>query len=184
MKRYINLLPPQDQKQFRLGRINAQILRFGIWVILSLLIFSAILFVSFLFLRADLEAADEEVALKTKALAEVKETSVRKEVEEYNQNLKNFETLIQTNELWSKVLMEIAKNLPPDMTIDSLQVSRTDRKVELSGHARARTSVLEFRRLLLNSSMVSAVNFPLANLEKPSDLKWKYRFFINQEFLR
>lgn len=184
MKKYINLLPPESQKQIRLGRVNAQFFDFGIWVVLSLLIFSAVLFVSLLFLRGNLEGTQEEVARQSRALAEVKEAPVKKEVEEYNKNLKNFETLVQTREPWSKVLMEIAKNLPADMTIDTMSISRLERKVELAGHARTRGSVLQFRGSLLNSRLVRSVNFPLMNLEKPRDLKWKYRFFVQEEFLQ
>lgn len=184
MKKYINLLPPENQKQIRLARINTQILSFGIWVFISLLVFAATLFTTLLFLQGHLQASSEEVAQKTKALAEVKEASVRNEVEEYNNNLNNFEILQSANQAWSRVLIETAANLPPDMTIDTLTISRQDRKVELLGHARSRNSVLQFRRSLLNSSMVSGINFPLANLEKPADLKWKYRFYVAPEFFK
>ena len=184
MKKYINLLPPENQKEIRSSRINTHFLDFGIWVVLSLLVFSTVLFISFLILRGNLNAREEEVARENRALAEVKETSVRKEVEDYNQNLTNFQTLAETSETWSKVLIEIAKNLPINLTIDSLSINRLDHKVELSGHAATRGAVLDFRHNLLNSRMFSRVNFPLSNLEKPAELNWKYRFFFNPDFLK
>ncbi|MDP3741455.1 MAG: PilN domain-containing protein [bacterium] len=179
MKRYINLLPPDFQKQVKLEKLQSQVVSFGIWSAVSLLVFATILFASFVVLKQSLIGLAEEVAVQTKVLDEIKETSVRKEVEIYNNNLKNFETLAAARNDWSVVLMEIARTLPKDMTIDSLTINRLDKKVELGGHSRSRDQVLQFRKNLVSSSYFTNVNFPLANLEKPTDLNWKYRFFLN-----
>lgn len=184
MKKYINLLPPDYQRDARLGRLNFQILSFGIWSIASLLIFAAILFASFVVLRQRLSGVEQEIVGESKVLDELKETSVRKEVEAYGQNLKNFETLTKARDNWSAVLVELANDLEKDMTLDTLTVGRLDRKVEVAGHAGSRSSVLKFRQSLIASAHFVNVNFPLANLEKPKDLNWKYRFYVKPEFLK
>lgn len=184
MKQYINLLPPEQQRSIRLTRLNSQVMSFGVWFILSLLVFATVLFASFLVLRQRLDAMEQEVAVQSKALDELKDTAVRKEVENFSQNLKNFETLLKARDNWSGILQELARNLPPDMAVDSLSVNRADRKIELGGRAATRSSVLEFRRHLLDSGHFANINFPLANLEKAENLRWKYRFFVNPAFLK
>ena len=68
MKRYINLLPPEQQRNIHLSRLNSQVLSFGIWLLLSLLIFSTVLFAYFLVLRQRLEQTDREVAIESQRL--------------------------------------------------------------------------------------------------------------------
>lgn len=184
MKRYINLLPPEQQKNIRLARVNSQVLSFVIWLILSILIFATVLFASFLVLRQRLESLQGEIAEQTKTLEELKETSVRKEVEIFSSNLKNFDVLQKSQDGWSRVLEEIARGLPADMTIDTMSINRADRKVELSGRGGSRNSVLQYRKTLIASANFVNLNFPLANLEKSKDLSWKYRFYVKPEFLK
>lgn len=184
MKKYINLLPSEQQSQMRLASVNSQILSFGIWLILSALVTLTILFVSFLFFRGRLSNLNDEVIVQTKVLEEVRQTAVQKEAEIYNLNLKNFETLTKAQDKWSQIMMEIGRKLPPDMSVDVLKIDRLEKKVEISGRAGSRVSVLSYRQYLIDSPYFQNINFPLSNLEKATNVNWKYRFYIKPNSLK
>lgn len=177
MKKYINLLPPSQKQRITLDKVNSQLFGFGVWTTASLLILVLLLFLGQIFLSVELEAKAQEISLQLDKLAKLQETGVRREVEVYNQRLTNFLKLEESYEDWSKLTRELAGLLPGDMTIDSLNVSRADKKIILSGHARSRASVLRLRENLLTSPNFVNVNFPLSNLESSANLVWKYRFY-------
>ena len=178
MKRNINLLPPDNQQQLKLARLNSEVLSFGIWLILSLLVFITVLFAAWIVTRSRLEGTTEQIAQQTKVLNELKQASVRREAEAYNQNLSNFQVLQKAHENWFLVLAELARRLPSDLVLDSFIMNRTNKKVEISGNAASRDSVLKFRQNLLASPYFTNVNFPLSNLEQPKNLVWKYKFYV------
>lgn len=184
MKKYVNLLPQTQQASLRLAKISSLVLSFGIWVVLSLLVTAALLFAAQVYLGKKLEAATILLASRGDELGKL-EQSVRKgEIEDLNLDLLNLQKLTGQSENLGPVLMEFAKLLPPDVTVDSITIMRADKKIEAAGRAGTRTSVLKLRQNILGSEFFKNVNFPLLNLEKPTDTNWKYRFFINPEKLK
>lgn len=181
MKKYTNLLPPREQKQVKLLRVQGQLLNFSFWLILSLLILIVSFFAAQVFLSSELELTNNQVSAKAGALANVEVTALRREVKLFNQDLANFQTLNLKRQNLSQVLIEFARALPPEVTLDSFGVNLGDYKVEVTGRALTRAAVLKLRKNLLASSYFTNVNFPLSNLEKPTNVAWKYRFYIRPE---
>lgn len=178
MKKFVNLLPPEEQKQLKLQELNRELLSFAFWLGLSFLVFIALLYAGRVFLRSELAATTQQVAAETTALTDLQEAGLPAEVEKFNLNLANFRTLTAKHETLAPVLLELAQLLPPDLTLSSLSLERKSRKVEIAGRAGSRKSVLILRRNLLTSPSFSNVNFPLSNLEKATDLPFSYRFYL------
>lgn len=178
MKRYINLLPPQEQQKIKRFEVNAQVRDFGMWFIASLLIMGVFLFAGQYFLKRELNKTMAKIQTETTVLDNFKDRSIKTEVEDFNQNLGNFTALQKQNTDWSEALRELASILPQDMTIDRLVITRQDRKVEVAGHAGSRDSVLRFREHILESKHFVNINFPLSNLQKNANLPWNYRFYL------
>lgn len=180
-KKRINLLPPQEQKEVARLEINAEILHFGIILISSLLILAAILFGMNLWLGRTVHQNDEEIAKYSSELEAYQGTSLRKEVTALNENMENFKELSEQSMEWSPFLIEFASLIPNDVTIDSLQMSRITGKVEITGKASNRSSVLALRQQVLDSKRFKNINFPLYNLETARNVSWKYRFYLRME---
>lgn len=180
MKRYINLLPPEEQKQIAASVRGAQLLSFGFLLLLSVAVLAAAIFAYQFWLRQELAAGAAEVRARTQALAELQSSQVQGEIREFNADLKNFSALAKTEGvLLGPVLLDMVRLLPADLTVDRISTSAEGR-IELAGRSGARASVLRLRQNILGSEKFVNVNFPLKNLEKPQDVNWSYRFYVKQ----
>lgn len=179
MKKFINLLPPEEQRQIQLERANHQIIKFGIWLLASLLAMMAILLTDQLLLSQTLRTSTDQVAVQRQELQRIQGTSIQKEAETLNASLKNFQSLAKQDLKFSPYLIEFAKLLPHDVTIDTFAINRSTRKVEVTGRAGTRDSILELRQNILASEFFENINFPLDNLESARDVSWKYKFYIH-----
>lgn len=184
MKHYINLLPPVEQQLLKVAETSAQVRDFGVLLGISLVVLSGFLFAAKIFLNEQLESSVAQLATETETLAWLESTSARKAVEALNLDLENFQLLEARAEKWSRVLIELARRLPADMTLDNLTIDRSSLRVEAAGRAGTRTSVLRFRETLLDSEYFANVNFPLSNLERSRNVPWQYRFQIKPEKLK
>lgn len=178
VKRYINLLPPREQQELKILRVNGQIRDFGIWFGLSLCV-AIMLFVAIRFyLKGELANSRERFGAETALLNSLETTEFRKEIELFNAELDDFKILQDSQDEWSGVLIEIAEKIPRNMTLERFSADRETGRVDIGGRAGTRDSVLVFRRALIASDRFINVNFPLSNLEKPRDLDWQYRFYL------
>lgn len=184
MKKNINLLPPSEQKKIKLIRVGEELRDFAIWVTLSLLILGGFLFAAIIFLKEELSSINDQIESQQQILGNIQSTQIRADIDRFNDGLSNFAKISSVSEQWSKALAELASLLPRDMTIDTLDITRSDKKFEIKGRAGNRNSVLKLRQNLLNSEYFAGVNFPLANLEKSRDVPWSYRFYVKTEKLQ
>ncbi|OGE78176.1 MAG: hypothetical protein A2751_03380 [Candidatus Doudnabacteria bacterium RIFCSPHIGHO2_01_FULL_46_14] len=180
-KKRINLLPPEEQKEVARLEINAEILHFGIILTASLLVLAAVLFGVNLWLGRTVSKNDQEIAKYSTQLEAYQGTSLQKEVAALNENIENFKMLSEQSMKWSPYLMELATLIPKDVSLDSIQLNRITGKVEVTGRASNRNSVLALRQRVLDSKHFKNINFPLYNLETARNVSWKYRFYLRME---
>ena len=179
MKKYINLLPPEEQKQIAAAARGAQVLSFGFLILFSVAALAVVLFAYQFWLAAEFAAGESEVHARSRALSELQNSSVQSEIANFNADLKNFSALARTENAWGPALFEIVRVLPADLTVDKMSMNAEGR-VELSGRASARASVLQLRQNILGSEFFANVNFPLKNLEKARDGAWSYKFYVRK----
>ncbi len=184
MKKSPNLLPPQEQATLRVARINERIFSFAVWLILSIIVLIVMLLVLEIFLQIERRDSAEQIAAETLELTRLQEEPMRGEAILFARNLDNFEILRDQEERWSKILVELSRILPKNVSLDSIKVSRGAWEVELTGHAATRDDVLQLRKNILASEYFEQVDFPLANIENELDVSWAYSFVINPEILK
>jgi len=177
-KKRINLLPPEEQKHNTLLDINYQIVRLGLMITATILVLGAGLFVSSLFFENTLDRTESEIASYGLVLARFQKAGLEQEITELNESMANFNSLSRAPTVWSPYLAELARILPAPVSIDTLKIDAQTRQVESSGQAATRDSVLELRRNILKSPYFENINFPLANLQTPVDVPWKFRFYV------
>ena len=159
-------------------QVNQQIRDFGIRLLISLAVLIAIFLAIRFYLNIEVKQTREELARETGLLNSLETSAFRKEVERFNAELANFEILEKKQGKLSGILTEIAQKMPADLTLDRLTVDQSTGRIEIAGRASNRNSVLSFRQALIASERFKNINFPLANLEKPSNVAWQYRFFL------
>ncbi len=178
VKKRINLLPPGDQNQNRFSDINFQIVRLGSIVTATVLILILGLFVAQLFFENTLSQTEVEIEINKQILAHYQKAGLENEILELNETMSNFNSLLSSQPKWSPYLIELARILPTDVSIDSLKINAATRKVEAAGTSLTRDSVLQLRENILRSRYFENINFPLVNLEKPNNVSWKFRFYL------
>lgn len=183
-KKHINLLPPEEQQTNKIADADAEVRNFGFWVVMSFVFLAAFFAVYEIILQTELRRDIDELSIKNSELSELKKTPLRQQLEALNLDLENFQALSASQAKWSNVLAELARRTPPAVTLDKLSLDRASSKIEIEGHAGTRDAVLALRQNILSSPYFRNINFPLDNLEKETDLKWKYRFYVNPEFLK
>jgi len=183
MKKAVNLLPPAEQHELRTAATYAQVVSFGGWLVVSLLVLSLFLFLGRIFLEIETQTVSEQVAAEREGLEKYNVKEFRAEVVAFNKNLSNFQALVEENHNWSQVFLEIGRILPSQVTLDGIMIDGADLKVELNGRAASREAALQLRQNLLQSEFFQRVNFPLDNLENSADLEWSYRFYIRPQAL-
>lgn len=180
MKKYINLLPPAQQRELKNLRLTQQVRDFGILLGVSLAVL-AMLFVALRFyLKGELANSQDRLAAEQNLLNNLETSSFRDQLDRFNAELVDFKFLQskKENNKFSAALLEIAQKIPRDLTVDRFALDEKTGKIEIGGRAANRSSVLSFRRSLAASDLFTNVNFPLANLETPRDLPWQYRLYL------
>lgn len=179
MKRFINLLPPDEQRQIANIATNAQVLRFGLWLMVSFAVLIAALLAARFVLLRQMSSVAADLAAVTETLRTLETSQLRQDLERFNLDLRNFSALSKAQQQWSGVLEDFQKLLPADLTVDSFSLG-TGEKIEVAGRGGTRKSVLQLRQNILQSSSFVNVNFPLKNLERAVDAPWSYRFYVKQ----
>ena len=177
-KKRINLLPPEEQKENHLRVTRLLIIRLGVLGIGSILVLTLILFSARLFLTTTLRQTEADIVANNKTLAGFAGAGLENEIATLNETITNFGSLEGAQKKWSPYLMELARLMPADVSLDSIVINRTSRKVELAGKAANRDSVLELRQNILSSAYFENINFPLYNLVTARNVAWKYRFYL------
>ena len=183
MKKYVNLLPKEAQKEIRLERISSRLLNLLIWVLVSLVILVVLMIAARVYLNSELNRIDDRIVLQKEVVSQEENKALKKELTEFNAHLSNLVKLESSHAYWSEVLIELARLLPQDLAVDALTADRETRKMTIIGFAGTRDSVLQFRRNLISSQFFEDVNFPLSNLIRPTDVNFRYTFFVNADAL-
>lgn len=178
IKKYINLLPPEELKVRRQKEFAHQLQFFGVVFLASLVALSALLFSAEVYLKAQVREGAAAVAAATEELATLERSGMQDEIGKINRNLENIQLLQKQQLKLFDAFREFAALLPRGMTVDGFTFTREEKKIEVSGRALTREEVLTLRENLLASQYFKAVNFPLQNLERSRDVEWSYRFYL------
>lgn len=183
MKKSPNLLPPLEKTNLVWENYHSQLTKFGVYLIMSLLVTIAASGVGFFAVKHNLSANEKLLGETQREFEQIQDTGLAEEIADINLNMVNYDTLSSAHVAWSPVLKEFARLVPPDVSITTLSIDRETLKVEITGKAALRESVLELRKSIIDSNYFHKINFPLFNLESPREVRWKYRFYIRPEAL-
>lgn len=179
MKRFINLLPTEQQRVITLERLTSRLVHFFVVVIVSLAALSVIFFFGRLWLQSRLVSLRSEIANQQGLVSREENKKFKQQLDELNTHVHNLTQLQQRHVLWSEVLVALARLVPKDLAIDRVSMARETGRVSISGFARSRESILALRTQLLDSKVFTDVDFPLSNITKPKDADFHYSFSVD-----
>ena len=175
----INLLPQKELQELRYEYATGYILKFFTVLITSLVLFLLAAFITNLFIDTEISGTNTRITDLQRQLSTSNNQALEKEVVRLNTQMKNIKSFEQQHYYWSKALVEFGNLAPSDFHVDRLLVDRNTGKITVEGKADSRGSVLAFWSSVKKSSYFSNINFPLSNLEKPTDTPFTFTFSAN-----
>lgn len=182
-KKYANLLPKPDQSDVRMEKITSRLLNLLVWVALSLAVLVVLLLGTRIYLASELGRVKDRIVLQQQAVSKEENLEIKRELEEFNTHLANLAAFEENQGFWSEIMINFARLLPSDLVIDTLSADRKTGQISITGFSSSRDSVLMLRENLLTSDYFENVNFPLSNLTRPTDVNFRYTFFVNNDLL-
>jgi Tfp pilus assembly protein PilN len=182
--RSANLLPREEKELLEKERLLLAVRRFIIFSALSYAIVFGMLFTAGLYDRLLLESVDSQIQQEDTGEAKKANAELKTKIDRYNSIFNDYNTIAANNPEWSNVLLEFAGLVPADIVIQSFNANTASGKIEVSGFARNRDSVLKLRDDLQNSDYFKNTDFPLENLTKPGNLSFRYTFFLEENVLK
>ena len=183
MKKLANLLPKEDQKEIKLVNITSRLINLFIWILISLSVLILLTVATKFYLSSESGRVNDRIVLQEQVVTKEENQELKQKLIEFNTHLDNLEKLSDSHAVWSEVVIELARLVPQDMVIDSFLANRETGQISVTGFAKLRDSILDFRKNLLESEYFEDVNFPLANLVKPTDANFRYNFFVKEDIL-
>lgn len=128
----------------------------------------------------------EENSLSRQAKQEQK-TEREKILDEYKKEITELKNLNKKFSIQKKSGSEIINYLytqkPKDINFSSIQITKEDNhsKINISGLASNRESLLTFTKLLEQNKYVEDFNFPISNLTKNFDIPFNITFIIDKD---
>ncbi len=180
----INLLPKAEQKEIKLELIAHQLLNFWFWIVGSMLLLFALSLITSVQLRTSIADTELEIIKSKEALSSATNQQLERQVVNLNSEIDKVKLLRSQHYYWSNGLIELANILPSDMVIDLLFLDRASGKVDVSGIAEDRESVLKFWSDMHKSKYFKDINFPLPNLERAFDTSFSFSFYIKPEQIK
>jgi Tfp pilus assembly protein PilN len=180
----INLLPKTEQRDLKLQFFSDQLITFWIWVFISLFLFISLTYIAKAVLSARVSEIEGQIAYESQILRSSDNEKLKEEVEGLNTEVKNLRFLYGQHYYWSPALQELSRLLPEDVSIDLLNMDRATGKVDISGVAKKRESMLLFWANVHKSEYFKNINFPLPNLDREENDPFSFVFYINTDKLK
>lgn len=104
------------------------------------------------------------------------------QVKEKNALLQTIDSLGKDRVVWSDLMPSLLATVPPNTTVDSLQVDLSTMTITLSGVAKIRNSLVVFEERLRLLPWVAEMTAPKTNLLDPVDAAYTFSLKVKEGF--
>lgn len=169
----MNLLPPPERERLEAIRNRRLVFFIARALFLSLLFFAGLLFAMFLFLSIQEQALLERLEIERQSFESGKLKGIEQEVEKLMAFLRLTDQLLAREIPWSEILARLAAHVPVGARLSTLTANSAG-EIKLTGQADRRETVLAFEESLKKDPGYLAVEAPLANVLKPTDITFSF----------
>jgi len=178
----LNLLPPQEKELLNLEQIrrwellyvgNILLIVIGFTIVLSLIWFSILIQLK------SYSQSLQDIAISFQGQNVDRQKQLSSDLNQYLAKLNNIQ---KDHKYYSAAIIELVNAVPPGVRIESLLIDEKN-QVGISGFAPQRTLVLMLQDALTKSQFFTKIENPMANLTKPIDINFKFKFNIKPEKL-
>jgi len=170
----LNLASEQLKTEIKLRHIYHLTKKVSSILIVLTIIIAVILLVAKIILQNNFNKIVEQTSLVTK-----NNQGYNNKIRQINSKL-NFITRIQNDFIyWSKLVEELAKITPADVSFHLIKANANDKTINIKGRAKLRDSLLSFKQNMENSSTFNNIDFPLKNILEKNDIDFEINANLN-----
>ena len=154
----INLLPPETKTQIAAARANRLLLRYNILLLVALTFLAAA--IGFVYIYLGSAKISAETAIQANIAKVGDYSAVEAEAGAFRQDLANAKTILDNDVTYTKVILGIAKVLPPGVVLDTLSLDSTTfgTPTTLTANVSNYATVLALKDSLQQSDLFSDVS--------------------------
>lgn len=178
----LNLIPTQKKNDLRLANFYIVVKNLIISILIIITTVAIVLLVSKIILQ---NMFNEIVAQST--LTTRYGNIFSGEIKIFNERLNGVKKIQGEYISWSKFISDFAKLVPTDIIVSNLVLSISEKdgnKIIISGLAKDREKLLNFKDNLEDSSLFDNVNVPLENLLKKEEINFSLKADINKQEIK
>ena len=172
----LNLLPPARKQALQIHHIYMLAKNLIIIILLYIIGTAIALLITKMALQNHFNQIVEQTTLTTRY-----GNLFHKDIRLFNKRLNEVAKIQQEYRTWSDLIYQLVRLVPSGISLTNLSFNpaETDQKILLSGRASDRTSLLEFKNNLENSTFLSEINVPLENLLKKENIDFAIKATLN-----
>jgi hypothetical protein len=155
----INLLPDDIKREIRAARMNVILLRYNLLILSALGMMITLCLLFYIILQSTQSHAVSTSNDNSEKAASF--ASVRKEADEYRNNLSIASKILDNSLPYTTVIFQITKLLPTGVNLDGLSLNASDfgQQVVFSAHARGYAQATQLKQNFQNSNLFTNVFF-------------------------
>ncbi|RWZ79735.1 MAG: hypothetical protein EOT04_00540 [Candidatus Chaera renei] len=176
----INLLPDETKRNLRAARLNVLLLRYLIFLGVACLFIVGAFGVGYLLTASERTAAARDLAASQQTLAAYQKTKL--DAQAFADNLRAARIILSNETIFSDLIVQIAKTLPPNTVLTSLNLS-TDtlgKQIIINARTKDAEAPLALKTALENSPLFT--NVSILTIAKPSPSDPPPRFMIARDY--
>lgn len=173
----LNLLPPNKKRELQLAQLYTIIKNLIILILLLTTLIAIILLFTKMILQNHFNKIVEQTTLTTKF-----SRLFNQDIKTFNQQLTEVEGIQKNYIPWTNFFIVFSQVVPDDIGISNLTINQN--KILISGLAKTRVKLLEFKDNLENSDLFSEVVVPLENILKKENIDFSIKANINLDKLK
>lgn len=183
MKR-MNLLPKQRQAELRYERLFHGVTVAAVMATAILLLGVVAQLAVWTYFNQSQGSTIRAIDELKQAIDKTEYSQLKQEIRKVNAQMVDFENLALATPQLSKVLEAFARDVPRDVKIDRLNIDLSTNKVDISGYSPTREAVIDLYNNINNNKVhFKDIDYPLENVAKPTDVQFKFTFYINPEVI-
>src|SRR3989338_8766534 len=176
----INLIPTNKKEEIRLSEVDIVIKNLIISLLLFIITVAIILLVSKMILQNTFNRIVADTTLTTRY-----GNIFSNDIKIFNQRLRAVEKIQKKYIPWTNFIFSFVNLVPEDISIATLNLEaeakneEDNNTVTISGTAKTREKLLQFKANLENSALFSSIDIPLENLLKKEGVNFNIKAKFN-----
>jgi uncharacterized membrane protein len=173
----LNLLPIEEKKKIKLEFLQCNIIFFGSFLVLLILILVLILSGSLIFLNFKLRSIGQETMLEQSKIVQTETVkSIEKKVKELNLQLTDLDKIIKNQSNFYNILLDIVPELLSKVDVYTIDIEKETKIIAITGYSATRENLQLIKKTLESSTRYKNIDFPISNLTNPKDINFRFSF--------